>query len=85
MVIHGFAQNGRAIFARDMKNSLLTRGDFNVIIVDWSSVSSIYYQYARYKVNPTGIAVSKFLDWLNVNYTTLHLIGYDLGEELKCH
>lgn len=79
MVIHGYGQNGRSIIARDMKNSYLSRGDFNVIIVDWSSLSRFTYEYARYNVNPTGIAMSKFLDWFNANYSMLHLIGYDLG------
>ena len=62
-----------------MKNGYLARGDFNVVIVDWSSVSSPYYQYARYQVGPTGVALAKFISFLNPNYETLHLIGYDLG------
>lgn len=57
----------------------MVRGDFNVIVVDWSSVSSLYYQYAASRVGATGIAVLKFIEWLNVNYETLHLVGYDLG------
>lgn len=79
MVIHGFAQNGRSNINRDLKNSYLARNDYNVIIVDWSSVSSPYYQYARYQVGTTGIAVSRFIEFLNANYETLHVIGYDLG------
>lgn len=64
---------------RDLKNVYLAINDYNVIITDWSSVSSSYYQYARYKVGTTGIAISKFLEFLNVNYATLQLVGYDLG------
>lgn len=79
MIIHGFGQNGQSVFNRDVKNSYLYRGDFNVIICDWSGVSSPYYQYARNRVSTTGIAVSRFIEWLGVNYNTLHLIGYDLG------
>lgn len=78
-MIHGSAQNGRSAISRDLKNSFLARGDYNVIITDWSSVSSPYYQYARNKVGTTGIAVSRFIEWLNVNYGTLQVIGYDLG------
>lgn len=64
---------------RDLKNGYLTRSDFNVIVTDWSSVSSPYYQYARYRVGTTGIAVSRFIEWMGLNYETLHLVGYDLG------
>lgn len=56
--------------------------DYNVIITDWSAVSSSYYQYARYRVGTTGIAISKFLDFLNVNYETLQVVGYDLGAHI---
>jgi Lipase len=77
--VHGFGQNGRSTINKDLKNSYLARADLNVIITDWSSVSSIYYEYARYRVGTTGIAVSRFVEWLNVNYNTLHLVGYDLG------
>jgi Lipase len=83
IIIHGFGQNGRSIINRDLKNSYLYRDDFNVIIVDWSSVSSPYYQYARYRVGTTGIAVSKFIEFLNTNYETLHVIGFGLGGLLK--
>lgn len=79
IIIHGFLQSGRSVISRDLKNSYLARGDFNVIVSDWSSVSSPYYHYARYRVGTTGIAVSKFIEWLGVAYGTLHLVGYDLG------
>lgn len=53
-----------------------------MIVTDWSSVSSPYYQYARYRVDTTGVAVSRFIEWINVNYNTLHLVGYDLGAHI---
>lgn len=64
---------------RDLKNAYLARSDFNVIVTDWSSASSSFYQNARYRVGPTGIAVSRFVEWMGLTYNTLHLIGYDLG------
>lgn len=83
LVIHGFGQNGRSNINRDIKNSYLARNDYNVIITDWSSSSSQYYQYARNSVGTTGIAVSKFIEWLNINYTTLTVVGYDLGAHVS--
>lgn len=80
IVIHGANQSGRSIFSRDMKNSYLKRGDYNVIVVDWSSYISPYYQVARYKVGTVGIAVSRFITFLNANYLTLHIVGFDLGK-----
>lgn len=83
LLIHGFGQNGRSVFNKDLKNAYLSRGDFNIIVVDWSSIGGIYYQIARYKVNSVGIAVSKFIEWTNINYQTLHVIGYDLGAHIS--
>lgn len=82
LIIHGFGQNGRSNINRDLKNSYLARGDYNVIVTDWSSISSPYYQVARYRVDTTGIAVSRFLDFMNLNFNTLHVIGYDLGAHI---
>lgn len=33
----------------------------------------------RNQVGSTGIAVSRFIDFLSVNFDTLHVIGFDLG------
>jgi hypothetical protein len=32
MLIHGYGQNGRSDFNRDVKNALLAQGDHNVIV-----------------------------------------------------
>lgn len=79
LIIHGFGQNGRSNISRDLKNSYLARGNFNVIVTDWSQVSSVYYEYARYRVDTTGIAVSRFIEWMNLNYNILHVVGFGLG------
>ena len=79
IIMHGSNQSGQSVFARDLKNAYLTRGDFNVIVVDWSNFIVPYYQFARYKVGKLGIAVAKFITFLNPNYSTLHIVGYDLG------
>lgn len=79
LIIHGFGQNGRSNINRDLKNSYLARGDVNVIVTDWSSIYGPYYSYARNRVGTTGVAVSRFIEWMNINYATLNVIGYDLG------
>ncbi|KAG5672355.1 hypothetical protein PVAND_002488 [Polypedilum vanderplanki] len=82
MIIHGVGQNENSSMNIILTKSYLTRGDFNVIVVDWSTVASPIYQYARLKVNMIGMAVSKYITWLNPNYNTLHVIGYDLGAHI---
>lgn len=82
LIIHGFGQNGRSNINRDIKNSYLSRGDYNIIVTDWSRVSSVYYEYARYRVDTTGIAVSRFIEWMNLNYNVLHVVGFGLGAHI---
>ncbi|CRK90501.1 CLUMA_CG004131, isoform A [Clunio marinus] len=82
MIIHGYEQNGRSIINRDLKNSYLLKNDYNIIVVDWSAMVSPYYEYARSRVDMIGVAVSRFIDWLNMNYETLHVVGYDLGAHI---
>jgi hypothetical protein len=66
---------------RLLKNAYITRGEYNVIIVDWSSVSlsTWFYTGTLQRVYPTGVAVSKFVRWLNVDLSRLHIVGFDLG------
>jgi pancreatic triacylglycerol lipase len=82
VIIHGAGQNENSPMNLLLTKSYLTRGNFNVIVVDWSTVASPLYEYARRRVNMVGMAVSKYLTWLNSNYTTLHVIGYDLGAHI---
>lgn len=82
ILIHGYGQNKNSLFNRDITKSYLKRGDYNVITVDWSTVSFGFYQSSRYKVWTVGMALSKFITWLNPNYDTLHLVGYDLGAHI---
>lgn len=79
IIIHGFGQNGRSPINRDLKNGFLARGDYNVIVTDWSALSGPQYQYGRYNVNPAGLSVAAFISWMNMNYNTLQVVGYDLG------
>lgn len=67
---------------RDLKNAFFLRGDYNVIVMDWSSVSSWLQTGAAQRVIPSGIALSKFVRWLNVDVNLLHFIGYDLGAHI---
>lgn len=37
MLIHGYGQDGRSDFNRDVKNALLAQGDYNVIVGNFSN------------------------------------------------
>lgn len=78
-------QSGSSNMNRLLKNAYITRGEYNVIVVSWSSVSPLttwYYSGAVERVLPTGIAVSRMIRFLNLDLERLHIIGYDLGAHI---
>lgn len=61
----------------------LTRGDFNVITVDWNQLAQ-YPNYARAALSTSavGIYLAQFLDFLIRQGTppsSFHVVGYSLG------
>jgi pancreatic triacylglycerol lipase len=85
IIIHGYLQSGSSNMNRLLKNAYITRGEYNVIVVDWSSVSPLstwYYSGAIERVLPTGIAVSRMIQWLKIDLTRLHIVGFDLGAHI---
>jgi len=49
-----------------MKDELLTYGDYNVILVDWGSGSSIPYTQATANTRVVGAIVAKLVQQLQV-------------------
>ena len=47
MLIHGYGQNGRSDFNRDLKNALLTHDDYNVIVGKLNCISIDRWRTAR--------------------------------------
>jgi pancreatic triacylglycerol lipase len=64
--------------------SYMAVGDFNFIAMDWTAGSNILnYITARNRVPEAGVALARFLDFLNsaggMNFNTLSVIGHSLG------
>jgi pimeloyl-ACP methyl ester carboxylesterase len=61
--------------------------NYNVILVDWSSVASnIIYPTVRRQTDTIGELVSQFLNYLQTSrdglYSTMHCIGHSLGAHI---
>ncbi|XP_046737696.1 pancreatic triacylglycerol lipase-like [Diprion similis] len=82
-VTHGWNSNQRSDACVVIRDAYLTAGDYNVIVVDWSSIAGTAYNTASGSVGSVGGRISAFLDFLNrsagLNFGTTKLIGHSLG------
>ena len=63
---------------------LLAHHDFNILVVDWGEgAQTINYVAAVQRVQPVGVFVGGFLDFLQsnglVDYSRTTIIGFSLG------
>lgn len=87
MIIHGFLDSVViAPWMHDMKDELLTYGDYNVIVVDWSSGNSIPYARAAANTERVGQDIAELLKILIDDHgarpETFHLIGHSMGAHI---
>ncbi|XP_048247364.1 pancreatic triacylglycerol lipase-like [Haliotis rufescens] len=85
-IIHGFSNSGHTSWVTEMKNDLLQKGDFNVIVVDWGKGSSFPYTQATANTFLVAAEVAKFVKYLHsslhVDLKKVHLIGHSLGAQI---
>lgn len=86
VIVHGFLDNGHSDWVTYAKDELLVKGDFNIIIVDWSTGAQWPYEQAAGNVFLVGAELSHLLKHLHdhggVNYADVHIIGHSLGAHI---
>ncbi|CAD7079314.1 unnamed protein product [Hermetia illucens] len=82
-IIHGFINDGDSEVNVVVRDAYLARGDYNVIVVDWSTATAtINYIYARNEVPVAGGQCGRFIDFLNtqgVSFNDIYCVGHSLG------
>jgi len=72
-----------------MKDTLLKREDFNIIIVDWSNGAKSSYEQAVGNTRMVGAQLAELIRFLvnNTNSSTdsFHILGFDLGSHTAGH
>lgn len=86
IISHGFLENGFVAWMKDMKNSLLKQGDYNVILVDWGGGSSLPYTQATANTRVVGALLAKLVKFLQAHGSAkpedVHIIGHSLGAHI---
>ncbi|XP_054257370.1 phospholipase A1-like [Macrosteles quadrilineatus] len=84
--IHGFTETSRSRSSQTIKTAFLQRGDYNVILVDWSPLSAApWYRPAAQNARPVGLHLARFVHFLHrsaVPVHHMHVVGFSLGAEV---
>ncbi|XP_045032720.1 pancreatic lipase-related protein 2, partial [Daphnia magna] len=82
-VVHGWLSTGYDDITQEFLQSLLNKGDFNVICIHWGGGSSTSYFQAHANTRLVGLEiallVNTMVEKLKVKATDVHLIGHSLG------
>ncbi|BFZ16539.1 hypothetical protein BsWGS_19578 [Bradybaena similaris] len=83
-ITHGFLNNPDTNpWLTDMKDALLRRGDYNVVIVDWAGGNGPPYSQASANTRLVGAQIAQLIHLLisskGVTAADLHIIGHSLG------
>ncbi|KAF2887984.1 hypothetical protein ILUMI_18189 [Ignelater luminosus] len=83
LVIHGFFENARRDWYKNMTREYLKKDDFNIIQVDWSKPASSGYSISAGNTKYVGIIIGKLISELSKNQKlplkNVHIIGHSLG------
>ncbi|XP_057367453.1 pancreatic lipase-related protein 2-like [Daphnia carinata] len=81
--IHGWRDSGYEENYQELLQSLLQKGDFNVICVHWGGGSSAFYFQAHANTRLVGLEIALLVNTtvekLGVKIADVHLIGHSLG------
>ncbi|XP_058839271.1 pancreatic triacylglycerol lipase-like [Topomyia yanbarensis] len=83
-IIHGWNNDGFSEVNTILTNAWMTRGEFNVITVDWGiGANTINYPLARTRVASVGSVVSSFINFIQANtgisFNSISIAGHSLG------
>ncbi|XP_015516952.1 pancreatic triacylglycerol lipase [Neodiprion lecontei] len=83
IVTHGWRSSEFSDACVVVRDAYLAAGDYNVIVVDWSSIASENYLTAASSVRNVAGQISSFLNFLNENaglqFGETNIVGHSLG------
>ncbi|XP_068156813.1 phospholipase A1-like [Drosophila tropicalis] len=86
-VIHGWTQSYTDSMNTEITKAWLSKGDYNVIIVDWARARSVDYASSVLAVPGAGAKVGDMINYLQdshgMSLDTLEVIGHSLGAHVS--
>lgn len=82
-IIHGYLEHAYQKWILDLSTELLTKDNYNVIVVDWGQGAMPPYTQAVANARMVGALVADMIAYIQDRYsvsgTDFHLIGYNVG------
>ncbi|EDV33290.2 uncharacterized protein Dana_GF23710 [Drosophila ananassae] len=87
LMVHGWMSQSRGSFNRDIKDAYLKKGEYNVIVADWSASSAnINYFSVVTLIETFGAQLAQFVRSLHrefdADFDSIYLIGHSLGAQI---
>ncbi|XP_076666410.1 pancreatic triacylglycerol lipase-like [Andrena cerasifolii] len=85
IVTHGWMNSHRSRACTSIRDAYLKHGDYNIIVVDWSSISLRPYIWASRRVLMIGQYISQMIDFLEAHgmkLSQLTVAGHSLGAHI---
>lgn len=89
IIIHGYRDAPHAVICVKGREAYVAKGDFNVIIVDWSKGANTFnFLIAKQRIYLIGPIIAQFIEFLLETYedaltlSDVYLIGHSLGAHL---
>ncbi|XP_046627853.1 pancreatic triacylglycerol lipase-like [Neodiprion virginianus] len=82
IITHGWINSYKSIICTKIRDAYQAEGDYNLILVDWSTITYRLYGFARRRVCMVGEYIAEMIDYLEtkgMNVTELIVIGHSLG------
>ncbi|KAJ8310912.1 hypothetical protein KUTeg_012777 [Tegillarca granosa] len=89
VIVHGFMHSAKTAWVPKIKDELLKRGDFNVLVVDWSHGNGPDYDQAASNTYMVGTELAYLINHMKQHYALntsgVHIIGHSLGAQVSGH
>ena len=85
IVTHGWMNSLKSKACTSIRDAYLKHGDYNVIVVDWSSISYRPYMWASRRVLMVSQYLSQMIDFLEtqgLELSQLTIVGHSLGAHI---
>lgn len=90
-IIHGWKSNSQEVGGgiNEIVQAYISKGNVNVIAVDWDTLASKFYISAIRRTKYVGKLLAKLIDYLvanqKCNLKRIHIIGHSLGAHVGGH
>lgn len=86
-ITHGYTDSADRDWTRSMRDAYLSKGEYNVVLVDWESLAAQLYDDSAADTRIVGKYLAELIIDLNktfgLSYKNVHLIGHSLGSHVS--